>query len=754
MLSADDGYCTQRALIVTESYKSNLDKEYILQRAFAFSDILKQIDIYIRDGELLFGNLSSKLGLRPLFPEFKIGITEHSKTGSVGEKIAVNEYTEIMAIYEFWRGKDSFSKIDDLRDSSTRWMQEELIINSAAEVNGHGHIIVDYEKILKYGISGLKSLVQDELQKGHSLKQKLFYESMLITLDSASSFALRYHHLLAELADNENEENRREELYKMSIIAENIAEKPPETFWEAVQLVSLVYLLLHQEHNGYSISLGRLDKILYPFYKKDMEANIISYEQAFELLENFCIKVMELPIGGIKDTKTCAITIGGLNYDGNYVCNDISYMFLKTVKTLRLNSPAVIVRWHSNMPDDFKNKIIKTLKYGTGYPGLFGDKAVIKSLVQEHGATLEEAHEWAEVGCAEVYVAGKSRPVDAGLVNLPIALLLAANEGNSLLSGRNIGITTKDADELKTIEDLLSEYEKVFNFLIEKEIQLDRHIKFIQKEMRPTPFTSALMSSCIENGKDLLDNGEKFNLSCVGIFSMANLIDSLVAVDELVFKRKLLSIKEYIIALRNDFEGYENIKEAIDELPKYGNNDINADRFIPIVNDINYKARKMIMWKYNVDISYEAIPREVHIDLGLVSPSTFDGRKKGEPFADGISCSQGKDTEGLTSLMQTVIKTDQPKHITNGIVFNLKFHPRIFDNQESCKKIKYAFDTYFDNEGEQVQVICTDPRELIEAQNHPEKYSNLIVRVAGFSAYFTTLRKELQDEIISRTLYE
>ena len=609
------------------------------------------------------------------------------------------------------------------------------------------------KKILKHGFYGLKHLVEDKLKKDCTEKQKTLYKSMLITIDASVGFSMRYHGLLTDLANNENNKTRKSELYKMAAIAKNIAEKPPKSLWEALQLISFVYVLLHQEHNGYSISLGRLDKILYPYYKKDVDEGTISKEEVFELIENFCIKVMELPIGGIKDTKTCAITIGGLNLDGTYVCNDLSYMFLKTVETLQLNSPAVIVRWHKSMPDEFKDMSIKMLKYGTGYPGLFGDRAVIKSLLQEHGATIEEAHEWTEVGCAEVYVTGKSRPVDAGLVNLPVALLLAANGGNSLLSDRNIGITAADSDKFTKIEDLISEYERVFNFLLDKEVQLDRHVKFVQKEMRPTPFTSTLMSSCIENGADLLDNGEKFNLTCVGIFSIANLIDSLVAVDELVFKRKLISLKEYIGALKSNFTGYQELKEEIDRLPKYGNNDFRADRFIPIVNDISYKARKMIMWKYNVDVSYEAIPREVHIDLGLISPATFDGRKKGEPFADGISCSQGKDTEGLTSLMQSIIKADQPKHITNGVVFNLKFHPRIFDNEDSCKKIKLAIDTYFEEEGEQVQIICTNPKDLIEAQKHPERYSNLIVRVAGFSAYFTTLRKELQDEIISRTLY-
>ncbi len=766
LLNCQDKYCTERARLVTEAYRQNRNKPYILQRAYAYSHILENCTIYIRDGELLAGNLSSALGARPLYPEFHIGSAEHFKTGSVSEKLDPDNYPELKDITQYWKDCDVFHYIDGFRDHTNRFLQEELIINTAAEANGHGHIIVDYEKSMHLGLAGIKEQAvrllknldtEDDIKSSNvrtnAHNKKDFYEAVIITLDASAQFFKRYSQLCSTLSEKEKDMNRKAELYKMAEVMDNLAQNPPATFHEAVQFILFLYLLLHHEHNGYSISFGRLDKILYPYYKKDLDEGIITRDDALELLENFCIKVMELPINGVRDTKTAVVTLGGLDTDDSYICNEVSWMFLETIGSLKLNAPAVVVRWHESAPENFKEKALEALKYGTGYPGLFGDRAAIKSLTEEHGATREEAYGWGEVGCAEIYVTGKSRPVDAGLINLPVALLLAVNNGFSLLSDRSIGIVTKKPEEFESLEDILSEYDKVFNYLLDREVFLDRHIKNMQRIMRPVPFTSSVMSTCLENGRDLLDDGEKFNLTCVGIFSMANLIDSLVAVDELVFRKKAVTLPGFVKALKHNFKGYEWLKEEIAGLPRYGNNDDAADRFIKPVSEIHYKARKNIWWKYHVDVSYEAIPREVHIDLGLISPATFDGRRNGQPFADGMSPCQGSDGSGITSLMQTVLKCDQPKHITNGIVLNLKFHPGMLQKKETLKKIKAAFEVYFKNEGEQLQVICVRPEDLIEAQKHPEKYSDLIVRVAGFSAYFTTLRKELQDEIITRTMY-
>ncbi len=752
MLQAPNGFCRERAKIVTESYQKHQDNSFVMQRAFAIRDIFCKSSLYIRDNELLFSNLSTALGLRPLYPEFHVSFTELSKTGSVGEVVDKND-PFFQELHTAWQEKDSYYAIDATKDTDTRWMQKELIFNSAAEVNGHGHIVVDFERILAKGFVGLLEEVHAKLGHEHNPQKAELYKAMTITMQASIDLLHRYADLLSKLFEQEADAKRKLELEQMAIVATVLAKGTPETFYQAIQLVAFVYTFLHHEHNGYSISLGRLDKLLYPYLEKDLAQGSITEDFAFELVENLCIKIMELPIGGIKDTKTPAITIGGLNADGTYTCNTLSYMFLETVGTLQLNSPAVIVRWHESAPEQFKRHALTALQYGTGYPGLFGDKAVIKSLITEHGATAEEAHEWTEVGCAEVYVTGKSRPVDAGLVNLPVALVLAINNGNSLISGKNVGMSTKCPNEFTGIQDVLSAYRRVFNFLLEKEVVLDRNIKHVQSVMRPVPFTSPLMSSCVEKGKDLLDHGEKFNLTCVGIFSMANVVDSLVAIEFLVFQQKKLTMQEFVDALASNFEGYDWLLAELRALPRYGNNDDRADKFIAPLSEIHYEARKNIYWKFHVDVSYEAIPREVHIDLGLISPATFDGRKQGEPFADGISPGQGRDTNGLTSVLQTVLKTDQPKQITNGVVLNLKMHPNMVANTDNFDKLLVAIDTYFSQEGEQVQIICLNQESLIDAQKHPEKYPNLIVRVAGFSAYFVTLRKELQDEIIARTMY-
>lgn len=753
LLRCRDEYSLERAEIVTEVYAASENESPMMQRAKTFAAVMERSSLYVNEQDLLVGNLSPVRGERPLFPEFHIGVAEHGKTGSVGEKINVADYPDLKPILESWEGCDLFSEVNRRRPDGVRWMQEELIINSAAEVNGHGHLVVDNRRILANGYNGLiRDILNRREQSSDPAVQELC-DASVIALKGAIACGQRYAALLEELAVSA-ESGRAAELRRMAEVMQRVPGEAPQSFYEALQVITFVYVTLHHEHNGYSISLGRLDKDLYPFYKADVDKGVLTREEAFELIECFCLKVMELPIGGVLDNKTAVVTIGGLNVDGTYECNEVSYLFLETIKTLRLNSPAVIIRWHETAPLPFKEAAVDMLKYGTGYPGIFGDEAVIRGMMQEHGATAEEAHEWTEVGCAEVYMTGKSRPVDAGLVNLPVTLVLALNNGESLLSGRAIGIETASPQSVGSIDEVISLYERTFFYLLDREVELDRIIKGVHRDLRPVPYTNALMTECIERGSDLLDLGAKFDLTCVGLFSYANLIDSLVAIEELVFNRNELTLPEFVVALKRNFEGDGELLEKIGQLPKFGNDNPRADRFIPVVNDIHYRGRKMIMEKYGVDVSYEAIPREVHIDLGLISPATFDGRRKGEPFADGASPSQGKDRSGLTGLLNSVMKLDAAKHITNGYVLNLKVLPRLIDSPEFLERLITALDVYFKSGGEQIQVSCTRPEDLREAQRNPDNHRNLIVRVAGFSAYFVTLRPELQEEVVSRTLYQ
>ncbi|MCX7013868.1 MAG: hypothetical protein NTW86_15175 [Candidatus Sumerlaeota bacterium] len=765
LLSCPDALCTERALLATEAYQANQGEPWTIQRARALEHILANMTIYVREDELLVGNLSSTLGARPLYPEYHMGVKSLHLTGDVGERVDLALYPELQEVYDFWKERDLFYHVERERPEETRLLQEQLIINTAAEIDGHGHITIDNEKILALGLEGLKRQAREGLKaSAEDPERRIFYKSVIIAMNAVVQFSNRYAELCEELARGERRFWRKAELESLAAICRKVPAEPAETFQEALQAIWFLYLTLHQESNGYSVSPGRLDKILGDYYVRDVEAGRLDRERALELVENFDIKIMEIPIVDIKsmefpirgvlDTKTAGVTLGGVDAEGRYLCNEVTRLFLESIPNLRLNAPAIVVRWHKSAPADLKRQAIRVLRAGTGYPGLFGDKAAIAALVDEHGVEEADACDWSEVGCAELFVPGKMAPVSAGLINLPRALELAVNNGVDLATGRTVGAPTLSPDQFASMDEVLEQYEAQFTYLLKTLVGMDATVRRLHGELRPQPLASSYMTNCLTRGKDLLRGGEKYNLVCVGLFSLANLVDSLFAVDEITFRQKRCGLPAYLEALKTDFASNPELKARIDRLPRYGNNLEEVDRYVDLVSEIHWRARKSVYVDFGIDVAYEAIPRQVHETLGRVSPATFDGRIRGQSYADGISPGQGRDRAGLTSAALSVTRTRPGRHWTNGYTYNVKLHPCMLDDPGSFEKIVSLVDTYFELGGMQMQITCVRAEDLLEAQKEPEKYKNLIVRVAGFSAYFTTLRKELQDEIISRTHYD
>ena len=805
-----------RAKLITESYKETEGEPIITRRAKAFAHILHNIPIIILDNELIVG--SSTIAPRgcQTFPEFSYEWLEAeldtvaTRTADPFE-IAEETKAELKEADKYWKGKTTSELATSyMAPEAIKAIEHNIFTPGNYFYNGVGHVTVKYWEVLETGFEGIMEKAQKELDgcsvgDGNYARKSHFLEAVILSCKAVIDYAGRYAKLAQEMAAQTSDPVRKQELF---VIAENCSRVPAkgaQNFYEACQSFWFVQQLLQMESSGHSISPGRFDQYMYPYYKKDMEAGTITREFAQELMDCIWVKLNDL--NKCRDAASAEgfagyslfqnLIAGGQNKEGEDVTNDLSVMCIQASMHVHLPAPSLSVRVWNGSPHEFLIKAAELTRTGIGLPAYYNDEVIIPAL-QNRGLSLEDAREYNIIGCVEPQKAGKTEGWhDAAFFNMcrPLELVFS----NGMDKGEMVGIPTGDVTQMKTFDEFFDAYKKQMEYCISLLVNADNAIDVAHAERCPLPFLSCMIDDCLKEGKSVQEGGAVYNFTGPQGFGIANMADGLFAIRKLVYEDKKVSMKELKEALAWNYdkgldaqsagdmtemimkamqkagrnvdastaEGllktfmgmkpgeqktqrFKEIHDMIDEVPKFGNDIPEVDYF---AREVAYTYSKPLQ-KYNNPRGgkFQAglYPVSANVPLGGQTGATPDGRYAHTPVADGVSPSAGKDVKGPTAAATSVSRLDH-FIVSNGTLFNQKFHPSALSGREGLEKFVALIRGYFDQKGMHMQFNVVDRQTLLDAQEHPEKYKHLVVRVAGYSALFTTLSRSLQDDIIRRT---
>ena len=763
----------ERARLVTEAYKMYEGKVSVpVLRALTFKYLMENKTICINEGELIVGERGPAPQATPTYPELCCHSLEDMEVMHNRETISffVNEEAKKIqeeVIIPYWKGK---SMRDLLLNSMTvQWKDcySAGIFTEFMEQRSPGHTVAD-DKIYK---KGLIDLMQDIVK---SLKELDFYNdtnayekqeelnAMLICADAVLTFARRHAEKVAEMAELEIDPIRKKELEEIAVVCERVPAHKPRTFREALQAYWFFHLGVITELNTWdSFCPGKLDQHLYPFYKDDIAQGILSPEEAKELLQCFWVKFNNQPappkVGITLEesgtyTDFCNINIGGLKPDGTDGVNELSYMLLEIINEMRILQPSTNIQVSRKNPDKFIQKAAQVIREGLGQPSVFNTDAVIEELLRQ-GKSIEDARCGGTSGCVETGAFGKEAYILTGYFNLVKVLEITLYNGMDPRTGKLIGIQTGNPRYFTSFEQLMDAFKKQLKHFIDIKIQGNNIIEKLYAIHMPSPFLSIIISDCIEKGKDYHDGGARYNTNYIQGVGIGSITDSLSALKHHVFEEKTLTMDELFNTLEDNFQDNEKIRQLLLNLtPKYGNDNDYADSIMQAVFDAFYTEingrKNMKGGVYRINM----LPTTCHVYFGSVIGATPDGRKSGDVLSEGISPVQGADRKGPTAVVKSAAKMDHLR--TGGTLLNQKFTPQVLEGNEGLIKLTHLIRSYFKLDGHHIQFNVISAETLRKAQAEPEKYRDLIVRVAGYSDYFRNLNKKLQDEIIARTEYD
>jgi len=758
----------ERALLATESYIESEGLSIEIRRAKMLDKILDEIPVKIREGEIIVGCKTTRPMGSPLYPEVACDwiIKEIDTIGERKEApFFVSERTKNLLkkkVFQYWKGRQVYNRIMEAIPREVKDTIDEGVFFHYYLNRTIGHITVNYEKVIQKGLNQMKREVEEELanldfEQRECLKKINLLKAMLIVSDAAVKFARRYADEARRLAKSEATPDRRAELEGIAAICDHVPANPARTFHEALQSFWFTHLILNLETNSYAISPGRFDQYMYPYYQRDLEDGSLSREDAKELLECLWIKFNELTVAKEGGTAKASITyadfqnlnLGGQTPEGLDATNELSYLCLDVAAELRLIQPQLSILISSKTPHEFLMKACEVIRMGFGMPAVFNDDEKTLSMLDK-GKTLEDARTGSINGCVEPCVQGKENMASSGYLNLVKCLELALNDGVNSLSGKQIGPRTGDPTEFKSFSNLMEAYRKQIEHFINIKVMYDSIARRVYAEFCPVPFTSMLIEGCIEKGRDYHDGGALYNLPMICGVGTGTTADSLAAIKKLVFEDKMVSMSELLKALRSNFKGYERIRQMlINRAPKYGNDNDYVDFLAREAVDLFCRELRRHRNFEGVPYAANMIPTTTHIYFGELTGATPDGRRAGEPLSEGVSPVQGRDVNGPTAVVKSVSRLNHMR--CSGTLLNMKFHPSALAGSDGLEKFSMLIRTYFDLGGHHMQFNVISREMLRDAQKHPERYQNLIIRVAGYSDYFVRLSRELQDEIISRT---
>jgi formate C-acetyltransferase len=761
----------ERALLLTKFYKSHEAQKYSVPvtRALAFKYILENKELCVNDGELIVGEKGPEPKATPTYPELCVHSSEDLEILHNREKVwfkSSDETKEIILneVAPFWKGKSIREKI--LSEVDQEWIDayKAGVFTEFMEQRAPGHTVAD-DKIYHKGMIDFINDIRDSIASLNFFSDKDAFakreelRAMEISANALINFAKRYSEKLYELARSEKDINRRNELETMAGICNRVPANAPRTFWEALQYYWFVHIAVTTELNTWdSFNPGRLDQHLYPFYKRDLESGLITEEFAKELLQSFWIKFNNQPappkVGVTAQesntyTDFCLINLGGVNENGEDATNELTYLLLDVIEEMRLLQPSSMVQVSKKNPDRLLKRALKIIKTGFGQPSIFNTDAIIQELTRQ-GKSIIDARLGGASGCVEAGAFGKESYILTGYFNLPKILELTLYNGFDSRTQKQIGLKTGDPNSFITFDEFYNAFEKQLNHFIDIKIKGNLVIERIYAQYMPAPFLSILIDDCIKKGKDYNDGGARYNSSYVQGVGIGTITDSLASIKYNVFEKNFFTMQEMIDTLKNNFQDKNNIrKKLINETPKYGNDDDYADNITRQVFESYFKAIDGRPNTKGGHFRVNLLPTTCHVYFGSVLGATPDGRFAKEPVSEGISPVQGADVNGPTSVIKSASKIDHLR--TGGTLLNQKFTPNFLSTEEGIEKVLYLIRSYFRMDGHHIQFNVVDADTLRDAQKHPEKYRDLIVRVAGYSDYFVDLGEDLQNEIIRRT---
>ncbi len=761
----------ERAKLLTEFYKSCEPQKHSVPvaRALAFRYLLENKELCINDEELFVGEKGPAPKATPTYPELCVHSEQDLEILHNREKVwfRSNEETRniiLNEVAEFWKGKSIREKILDEVEQEWCDAYKAGIFTEFMEQRAPGHTVGD-DKIFKKGMLDFKKEIQESISKldfyndpeAFSKREEL--RAMEIAADALIVFAKRYSKKLSELAEKEKDKQRKNELETMAGICERVPANAPRTFWEALQYYWFVHLGVTTELNTWdSFNPGRLDQHLYPFYKRDIESSLLTEEFARELLQSFWIKFNNQPappkvgVTALESntyTDFCLINIGGVTEKGEDASNEMSYLLLDTIEEMRLLQPSSMLQVSKKNPDRLLKRALKIIKTGYGQPSIFNTDAIIQELTRQ-GKSIIDARCGGASGCVEAGAFGKEAYILTGYFNIPKILEITLHNGFDPRTKRNIGLQTGNPVSFKTFDDLYSAFEKQLNHFIDIKIKGNVIIERIYAEYMPAPFLSILIDDCIKKGKDYNAGGARYNSSYIQGVGLGTITDSLSAIKYNVFDKKNFTMNEMLEFLKCNFENKKEEREKVLFFtPKYGNDDDYADDITRKVFESYFNAVDGRPNTKGGQFRINLLPTTCHVYFGSVLGATPDGRFAKEPVSEGISPVQGADVHGPTSVIKSASKIDHLR--TGGTLLNQKFTPNFLETDEGIEKVLYLIRTYFKLDGHHMQFNVVNAETLRDAQKHPEKYRDLIVRVAGYSDYFVDLGEDLQNEIIKRT---
>ncbi len=783
----------ERACLVTEAYKEFRDRPQIIKVAEALRHVLENVSIHISKDELIVGEMAAPIKSAPIFPEFSFNwVVDEMKNHPFKDRIhdvyllSKESEKKLQSIHEFWKGNTIEEAITSrLSEDETKGsnLGKGLYLLNLYMFGGVGHLQANYEKLFKLGYGGMKKLVEEKLESldptlPEDLKKREFHQAELIALDAAGIYLKRYAALARQMAERESDPGWKADLLQIAENCSWVSENPPRTFWEALQLWFMATTIILIESNGHSVSFGRFDQYMYPFYSADIAAGRATKESIQELLEIAFIK--ELWWTKLRDRMTVipnsgrgmggdSLTVGGIDRDGNDATNDLSYMVLDAHAHTRLGTPWLAVRFHKNTPWEFKVKAINTIRIGTGQPKLFNDEAAIPaSLIA--GRTEEDSRNYHVVGCVEIDAGGKEYGWhDSAYFSIAKVLELALNNGRCIGcgaycarwdvcagAGKRLGLETGSLAEFGSFEEVLESYDRQMKYWVDQMIAGTEIMDLTHQEMKPLPYLSLLIDDCTERGIDATAGGAIYNFTGPQAVGVGTVADGLSTIKQLVFEEKKATGKELLDACENNWNGHEALYALVnsDKVHHYGNDDDYADELARfgadtyckyVENRPNARGGKYLPGVYSVS---------ANVALGLFQWASIDGRKALEPVSDCIGPVHTKagshDIKGPTAIAMSASKLDHVR-AGNGTLLNWKFTPACVAGDAGRDNLIALMDVYFERKGMHSQFNILSRETLEDALAHPENYKDLLVRVAGYSAYFVELSKPLQYDIIGRT---
>ena len=733
--------CFKRARIVTQSYRETEGQHTALRRAKALYAVFDQMPIFIRPGELIVGQRAAVLGGRAVYPEFHLnGLTRETTPSD---------------IWEYWHGRTLGDLAKSAHPQRLRSAEREMAAGFVTgTASGFGHVIVDYEKAIARGFRAIIDEAQAHLPATpeDDVEGCAFLEAVVIAAEGIIRWAERYAELAEAQAASERDPARKAELLRIAVTCRRVPAEPARTFEEAVQSFWFVHLAMHIEQYGWSISAGRFDQYVFPYFERDVASGVLSESQAWELLLNLWIKFMENIGSQVKETVFQNLTLGGQDAAGRDQSNALSRLCLDATVALRVNQPALSVRWHPNIDPDFWAQVHDVLAEGLGLPALFNDDVIIPALLA-HGVTPEDSVGYGIVGCVEASIPGKEQGVTAGgHINVAKALELALNDGRSMISDELIGLPTGDLAGFRDFDDLWDAYVTQVEYLAGLNILATHIAGEVQKRHGHCPLMSSLLDDCLAQRRDLVWGGTRYNLPGIAIYGPTNVYDGLMAIRRWVCEEQRLSWSDLHRALLADFEGYEAIRQLLSRrTPRFGNGIAEVDDLANRVNAVHAD----FCWKQvdsrNGRYTCGVWPVNGHVGAGHWVGATPDGRHKGTPLVDGVGACQGADRNGPTALLQSVARLNNIDHWPAGNTCNVKFSAGSVRTGDGVARLRDLTTTFMQLGGQELQLNVVDAETLRAARSNPDAYQDLIVRVAGYSAYFTQLSPDVQDEVISRT---